>query len=258
MLVMMDSNEEATNPAAVALMRKHYPNLEVTKLEFGDINILLDNGSLLSIERKKVGDFLGSIPNGHVFNQVERMSNGAKYYAIVMLGDMSFDENDMVTVDGRITEWKGASVRAAIYAIQWSGCPIVWASNSGLPFVVAELIAICEKPEIHLQLNHKRIITFPPADQRLQILASFPGIGAKKAEALLMFSRDQFAEEAKKNGDGDDKYSTIAQALMWASAFPLIASKARPEGWGDKIVQTFRLALGLGRDEYIDIKKGGL
>lgn len=256
MLVMVDSNELATNPKAVALLRKYFPKLQVTQLEFGDINVVLESGNLLSIERKNVGDFLGSVGDGRVFRQIERMANGAKFYAIIMLGQMSFDKDDMVVVDGRVTGWKGVSVRAALYAVQWSACPIIWSSHEGLPFALQEAISFCEKPEKHMQtLGHKRIVTFPPIDPRTEILAAFPGIGLKKAESLLRFAKDQFKEEAKKRGDGEDEFSTIAEALMWASAFPLIASKARPEGWGDKIVQTFRLALGLDKNEYIEIKK---
>lgn len=257
MLVMVDSNELATNPTVVELLRKYYPKLEIMKLEFGDVNIVLENGALLSIERKNVSDFVGSIIDAHMFKQVERMAAGAKFYAIIVLGRMSFDENDMTVVDGRTTGWKGVSVRAAIYALQWSGCPIVWASHEGYPFAVQELINFCEKPEVHSTMSHKRIVTFPPVDQRVEILAAFPGIGMKKAMSLLKFSREKFNEEAIENGNTEDEYATIAQALMWASALLLINPKNRPEGWGDKVIQTFRVALGLGKGEYIDIKKEG-
>ena len=99
---------------------------------------------------------------------------------------------------------------------------------------------------------HKRIVTFPPIDQRVEIVASFPGIGLKRAESLLRFAKAQL-----DTGDPEDEYSTIAEALTWASAFNFIPSKSRPEGWGDKTVQNFRLALGLDKDQYIDIKKDG-
>lgn len=258
MLMMCDSNEEATNPAVIKLLRKYFPKLEVTKLEFGDINIVLDSGGLLSIERKKVGDFLGSIGDGRIFRQVERMSAGSKFYAVIMIGEMSFNKDDLTIVDGRETGWKGASVRAAIYALQWSGCPIVWTNTAGLPFAIKELIKFCEKPEKHQQiLGHKRVVTFPPVDLRAEILSAFPGIGLKKADALLRFSRQQLDEEAVKRGDRDDLYSTIAEALAWGSALNLIHRKSRPEGWGDNIIQNFRLSLGLDKDEYIDIKKDG-
>lgn len=253
MLIMIDSNEEATNSATVEYLRKYFPELQVTKLEFGDINIVLENGALLSIERKKVGDFLGSIADGRIFRQVERMATGAKYYAIIAVGDMSFDTDDMVVVDGRTTGWRGVSVRGAIYALQWSGCPIAWTNTHGLPFVINEMIQFCEKPDKHWQtLGHKRIVTFPPVDPRVELISAFPNIGLKKAESLLRFAKEQL----KESETDEDPYSSIIEALAWASAFPMIASKSRPEGWGDKIVQTFRLFLGLDKDDYIDIKKG--
>ena len=253
MLVMVDSNELSTNPKVVELLREYFPKLQVMSLEFGDINVVLENGSLLSIERKNVSDFLSSIGDGRVFNQVERMAAGAKFYAIIMIGKIEFDKDDMVVVDNHVTGWRGVAVRAAIYSLQWSGCPIEWCTTyDSLPFIVNEMIKFCEQPEVHLQkIGHKRIVTFPPVDSRVEIIASFPNVGLKRADSLLRFARDQ----NKEYKDIEDPYSTVIEALAWASAFPLIKSRARPEGWGDKIVQNLRISLGLDTQEYIDIRK---
>lgn len=253
MLVMVDQNELATNPKVVKLLQKYFPKLQVTSLEFGDINIVLESGSLLSIERKNVNDFLGSVGDGRVFRQVEQMANGSTYYAIILVGELKYTEEDMVIANGRETGWKGASVRAAMFAIQWSGCPMIMCNQAGFPLVIQELIQFCEKPSEHVQkLGHKRIVTFPPIDRRIDLLTMFPGIGLKRADALLRYVRDP----DKIYGDEPDGiYGTVAEALVWGSAMNLIKFNGRPADWGDATVENFRVSLGLDAQEYIDIKK---
>src|SRR5271157_2960067 len=189
MIVLVDSNEEATNPAIVEIMRTHFTELQVVPLEFGDVNIILEDGSILSIERKNVDDFLGSIGDGRVFRQVERMSNGSKFYCIILVGNIHFDKDDMTVTNGRTTQWRGKSVRGAMMAIQWSGCPILQSANDEMyPFTIMEAVEFCRKPIEHTQgLGHHRIVTFPPVELSLEILSAFPGIGFKRAQALMEF-----------------------------------------------------------------------
>lgn len=246
MIVIVDSNEEATNPAVVDTMRKSIPNLTVAHLTSGDVNVILDNGEVLAVERKNAADFLGSVADGRVFRQVENMANSAKFYCIIIVGEFSFDKEDMVVCNGRTTGWRGISIRGALYAIQFSGCPILFCRSSGYPDyteTLLEIVKFVSKPETHWQmLGHRRIVTFPPIDIQTEIIAAFPGIGLKRAKALLEF--------AGKKG----KRGTLAEALTWASAFPMLAESSMPEGWGKKVANNFRTMLGLADDEYLDIK----
>jgi len=245
MFILVDSNEQATNPKVLSRMQRVFPNLQITQLPFGDVNIVLDDGNILAVERKMPGDFLGSIGDGRVFRQVEAMSNGAKWCVIIIEGTFEFTQNDMVRIGLETTNWKGSSVRGAMMAIQWSGCPIVFTYPDNYPYVIADMIEFCNKPDIHRQsLGRKRIVTFPPIELKEEIVSAFPGIGLKRAKALFEFA-----------GSQHDGISTLAEALCWVSSFPKIASKSRPEGWGDKTVTNFRGALGLRDDEYIDIKE---
>lgn len=254
-MLMVDINEKATNPKQFSILEKAYPKLVLGNLMFGDINAILDNGSLLSIERKKVEDFLASIADNRVFKQVEEMSNGSQYYGIIMIGSLEFSpEDDVVIANGRKTNWKGSAVRAAMFALQWSGCPIAYINSPTLlPQTINEFVNICEKPKEHLHLKHNRIITFPPVDQRVQILASlFPSVGMKRAQSLLEFTAEM--EGVEEEGE---KYGKLSSAISYATLMPLIPRKKRPEGWGDSLVATIRTILGLKDDEYLDIVKEG-
>jgi len=248
MIVIVDSNEEATNPKIVKSLKRLFPKLKVQQLTSGDLNVVLDNGEVLAIERKEAGDFLSSIGDGRVFRQVEAMSNNSKWCAIVIQGIISFDEDDMTIVDGRETKWKGASVRGAMLAIQWSGCPIIYTASFpyGYAEIVADIIKFCSKPEVHHQsLGRKRIVTFPPISLSEEIVAAFPGIGLKRSRALINYAKDM---------DRSTDVS-LAKSLCWATYLPKFAYKSRPEGWGDKVVANFRLSLGLGQNEYLTIEE---
>lgn len=243
MFILVDQNEQATNAPVVQRLKRTFPNLSVENLAFGDVNIILDDGTILAIERKRARDFLGSIGDGRLFRQVEQMSNGAKWCCVIVEGSFEFSENDMCIVDGEETNWRGASVRGAMMAIQWAGCPILFTEN--FPSAVVDVIQFCSKPDVHYQaLGRKRIVSFPPVELKEEIIAAFPGIGLKKARSLFEFA-----------GAKNDGVSTLAEALCWATVLPMINPKGRPEGWGDKILLNFRAALGLKENEYLDIKE---
>jgi ERCC4-type nuclease len=247
MFVMVDTNEQSTNPVVVARLQQVFPNLQITTLLCGDVNIILDDGAILAVERKQAGDFLGSIADGRVFRQVERMAAGAKWSCIILTGALSFDKDDMAVIDGRATNWKGASVRGAMMAIQWAGCPIIGSTEEMYPYVLNDIIQFCSKPSEHQQtLGRKRVVTFPPVELKEEIIAAFPGVGLKRAQALFEFV------EGKNN---PEEGASLSEALSWISAFHLIAEKSRPEGWGNKTVLNVRTALGLQPNQILDIKE---
>jgi ERCC4-type nuclease len=250
MLIIVDANEQATAPWTVDDLRKHFGDKSVVigTPASGDLNILLSNGGILAIERKTPSDLLNSIGDGRLFHQVENMANHANYSVIVITGYMSYDpKDDFVVIDAK-TNWKGKSVRAALDAVQFSGCAIRTCSKNGYATTVGELYDLVNKSSgIHLQLKKRRVITFPPVSVPVEILSSFPGIGLKRAISLL-----EWASTTK----GDECSTTLAQAIEWASIMALVNKPDRPEGWGDAVVKTFRGSLGLQPDECMKIHKG--
>lgn len=277
MLIMVESNEnternkkdnnareqvglrrkDASNIRAVKRLQKLFPNLQQAPLACGDINVLLDSGGLLAIERKRAGDFLGSIGNGRIFRQVENMANNSKWHCVIIEGQISFDPNDLAVVPiydkydnlsgHETTGWKGASVRGAMYAIQWSGCPILVVEPVKLPYIIADLIQFCSKPAEHSQsLGRKRYVTFPPVSVTEEIVAAFPGVGMKKARSLIEFAQ----------GRNDNGVATLGETLSWGSILPLLDKKVRPEGWtGEKTIENFRTTLGLQTGEFLMIQE---
>lgn len=246
MIVIVDSNEQATSRRTMKEIEKVFPKFMVSKLASGDINVILDDGSILAVERKEIHDFLGSIADGRVFKQVENMASSAKYYAIVIEGSLQINyDSDMVVADGEITNWKGASVRAALFSIMWSGCPVSFAPKGCYAETVEEMVKIVSKNDEHFQKQHRRIITFPPIEIEQDILMAFPNIGFTRAESLLGYVGA--ANKGKQIG--------LAEALCWASMLNRIEKDGRPKGWGNAIIEDFRKTLGLEDGEYLDIRK---
>lgn len=255
MLVLVDKNEETNSPHVVEKLRKFYPKLEVTTLDCGDIKVILDGGDVLAIERKRAPDFIASIGDGRLFNQVERMAQSSKWSCVLIEGTIGYDRDDMAVIPiyddngnikaAEVTGWRGVSVRGAMYAVQWSGCPIISIEPYALPHMILDLAKFCEKPTEHTQkLGRKRIVTFPPTTLAEEIISVFPGVGLKRSRALLQFAKTQ----------NDTETATIAEALTWASAMHNIPKKFRPDGWGDMTIKNVRVALGLQDWEEFDVK----
>lgn len=242
MMYLVDSNEKATSERTIKELEQVFEDIIISKLQSGDFNAILEDGSILSVERKTVFDFLGSIGDGRLFKQVENMATHAKYYAVVIEGHLGFNKEDMTIADGQFTNWRGVAVRAALFTVMWSGCPIFFCPPGSYPFILEELVKITNKTDKRFQRNHQRIITFPPLDTEVDILMAFPNIGQVRAESLMDF--------AKEDGRG----GTLVGAFCWAAAFPLIKG-GRPKGWGNAMVNDFRKTLGLEKDEYLEIKK---
>jgi ERCC4-type nuclease len=244
MIIIVDQNEKATNPKIVSNLEKYFSKIIIANLNAGDVNIPLDDGSVLAIERKAPHDFLSSIADGRIFEQVESMALHAKYSAFIVTGSFTYrDKSDMCCIDGQDTNWKGASVRSTMNVIQYSGCPVIFCPENKYPEMIAEIYNTVNKPDERRAIRKNRIITFPPIDERIQFLAQFPGIGLKTAEEWL-----KFAGMMDDNADADG-YGTIASALEWVTIMSGIDKDVRPLGT-NKIL-TIRKFMGLASNAYM-------
>ena len=266
MIVIVDQNEKDTNPDVVASLKKNFSNVIVAnlphhdyggiKVTSGDVNIPLDDGSLLAIERKTPSDFLGSIPDRHIFNQVEVMAKHAKYSAIIVTGSFTYGAKDdmcyILKQDGErdITNWNGKDVRGAIVTIEYSGCPVIFCPPSRYCQTIAELYTTVNKPDKHQSIVKNRIITFPPCDDRIVFLAQLPGVGLKLAEGLLNFAGMMDGVQPDEDGN---TYGTLASAFEWMTILSQIDKDVRPAGWGAAKILTQRKFLGLNSNQYISV-----
>ncbi len=259
MIVLTDTNELATSPKTIARLKEYFGKenvivCNITKyagVTAGDVNVPLDDGTILAIERKTPTDFLSSI-TGHLQDQVEAMSRHAKYYSVIVTGSIQYGMNNTVLADHEITGWKANDVRGLVRAIQFAGCSIEYCPEDSYPMVIEEIYKTVNKPDEHQRLRRNRIITFPPLDERIQILAQFPGgakmkLGIKSATSLL-----KFAGTMDKNAD-EDGYGTLASAVHWATILVQIDQGSRPSGWSANKILTFRKMWGLASNEYIGV-----
>ncbi len=255
MLLIVDKSEESSNPKFVQMLKKNFAQVIVTnlphrihgntKVTAGDINIPLDDGNLLAIERKTPEDFLASISHRRIFNQVEVMANNAKYSAVVITGKISYGgKHDMTYINDEVTEWSGASVRAVIRAIQYSGCVVDFCPQDQFCNQITEIYKLVNKPDKHQSIVKNRIITFPPIDERVEFIAQMPGVGLKLADSLLIF-----AGKMENNAD-ELGYGSVAAALHWVTLLSQIDKAERPAGWGAAKILTIRKFFGLASDEY--------
>ncbi len=248
MILIVDQNEKATNPKIISSLEKHFSKVIISNLKCGDVNIPMDDGSVLAIERKAPYDFLASIADGRIFEQVESMALHAKYSAFIVTGTFTYkDKSDIVCIDGESTNWKGSAVRTTMTVIQFSGCPIIFCPENKYSETIAELYNTVNKPDERRGIRKNRIITFPPVDDRVQLMAQFPGVGLKLAESIMHWVK------VMENDTSEDEYPSIALTFHWLSIMAQIDKGSRPEGWGAKKILTFRKFMGLASNEYIAI-----
>lgn len=246
MIIVADVNEQSTNPAIIRLMKQHFGEGQVVvgSLLFGDYSIPLNTG-LLSIERKEPSDLLASIADGRLFRQVHEMVNNSRWPLVIVHGSLYYDVDDMLMVDGVRMGWRGASVRAALRAVQWAGCPVEFCPTGQFPMAVHEAINTAGKPDhAHYQVTKtkKPPIDFYPEQtdhrQRIEFLAGIPGIGIKRAKSLLEYVGGR-----------------LIDAMEWISLTYTSPSDAMPELWGKQTVDMTRQFLGLSAKEYILVKE---
>lgn len=257
MIIVVDKSEQDTSPSTIENLKHTFPNLLIanlphrqhgnTKVTAGDINIPLDDGNVLAIERKTVSDFLGSIPNRHVMNQIEVMHSHAKFVALIITGKLRYSVTDMVMDDRRETNWNGKDVRSLLRKIQLSPAIVEYCPEHEYANMVMEIYKTVTNIDNLPKIYKNRLVTFPPLDDRIQNIAQLPGVGIDTATSAITF-----AGMMDSNAD-EEGYGTVAGALHHISIMSHYGKDVRPAGWGAKRILTVRKFLGLKSNEYIGI-----
>ena len=245
----VDSNEAMQTPRVLLDISKDFAgcSIQVMKLQAGDINILVDD-KFICVERKAPGDFLASIGDGRLFNQAERMVSITPWSFFLIDGSINFDLDDLAYYDRVETKWNGAAVRAAMMTVQLAGCTLMQVGALKFSYMLKQIIDIAMKPVHEQKLRTMRAISYPPIEPAAEVLASFPGVGLKRARSLLEWVC------VHKPGC-DDKQGRLASAIEYATMMPLLELDTHPEGWGTVTVDNFRGMLGLDKNEYLSIVK---
>lgn len=157
-------------------------------LEIGDARIICADGYTISVERKTPSDFLSSIPNDHIFDQVARMmidktTTGALPY-LVITGEILRNPNSGMCIipgskhgDG----WNWNAVQGALLTIQEAGVPIIFCAGDMEYAPTLDRLAGRNKTTMIIN-PQKEIMPLTPQER---VLCAFDGIGPETAAGIL-------------------------------------------------------------------------
>jgi ERCC4-type nuclease len=153
----------------------------VQTLETGDLHIATDDDKLLIIERKAAMDFVNSIKDGRLFNQVARAKQITPYVYVVIVGSILPVRGGKTAINGNLTGWDYAAIQGVMVSIQELGAMIIHCADDN-DFVAAVVRLANRSRDVIPVMPVRDAAIFGGAET---ILASLPGIGVKKAVDLL-------------------------------------------------------------------------
>lgn len=153
--------------------------MTVQSLPYADAWLATGDATLL-VERKTVGDLLGSIADGRIFDQVARMVD-ASAWCYVVVTELPAVRSGYVWLQNRITKWKWASVQGALATVQEMGATVLFLENYGAYGPVLELLARRSREEVRIGRKREGVFATPGEI----VLSSLPGISVVRAQALL-------------------------------------------------------------------------
>lgn len=179
--ILIDSKE----PQWVKELNFNAPCM-VCELGAGDAWVIAGDGAKLVIERKTPRDFLESIKDRRLFNQAARMREESVWCYVVITGAILPDSKGKATIQGEThdlqqTGWEYAAVEGAkvslaelgVYPLHCDG------DRDYMPCIVR--LAARSRDSMPV-LPVRQATLFGGAES---VLASLPGIGPKKALAIL-------------------------------------------------------------------------
>jgi ERCC4-type nuclease len=108
----------------------------VQTLETGDLHIATDDDKLLIVERKAAMDFVNSIKDGRLFNQVARAKQITPYVYVVIVGSILPVRGGKTAINGNVTGWDYAAIQGVMVSIQELGAMIIHCADDN-DFVAA-------------------------------------------------------------------------------------------------------------------------
>lgn len=147
--------------------------IEFRELKVGDY-VVKD----IVVERKTVSDFISSMMNGRLLNQLEEL----KQYNQNLLIIEGISEKELYSEEGS-SGMNPNSIRGFLISILLKHkIPILFSKNSEDTAKFLKILSKRKEKEINLNANKK---TLNKKEQLQFIIEGFPGIGPKKAKALL-------------------------------------------------------------------------
>ncbi|ADY00503.1 ERCC4 domain protein [Vulcanisaeta moutnovskia 768-28] len=169
--IIVDSREYETAEEVIKWIKRLSCNIIPRKLDIGDY-VLPNN---MGIERKKAMDFISSIVDGRLFEQSKELLHAFNRAYVIVEGDLWRALN-------RRNVHKH-SVLGALGTLIDMGIRVLYTPDEeGTAYVMKSLVE---------RIGNKSIKSIPIKrgetirDTQIQFLSSLPGIGPKRAEALL-------------------------------------------------------------------------
>ena len=176
--VMIDSRE----PSWVQALEFGGAMKAITMLDAGDLWASTGDGAMVCIERKTSSDLLGSLSDERLWHQLSAMRAKSQWSYLVITGVLQPSSTGMTITDRGETGWKWASVQGALIRAQECGVVVVHAAGDGdYEGTVLRLCGRTRSSELVLKPVRTPTVLSPGE----QVLASLPGIGLDKAQALL-------------------------------------------------------------------------
>jgi ERCC4-type nuclease len=193
----------------------------ISLLDTGDVWALCSDGQIVVIERKTADDLLNTLRAGRLLPECARMLDVSRYAYLVITGSMAPDLNGMAVTARTVTGWQWAAVQGALLSIQELGIGVIhFGQDTDFEQAVKWLAGRRRDP----------VMLIPPVKtpQVLSvgesILASLPGIGLERAQAIMTHC------------------GTSAQALVFLTD---MSDAGKLDGIGPGIKAKIRAALGV-------------
>lgn len=175
--VLIDDRE----PAWAHSLRFGSALVAITHLETGDYQCTTDKDELIIIERKSPDDFLGSIKDGRIFQQVARMKELSTWSYVIITGLFASGQNGKLISAGRQTGWDLHSIEGAKLTLQELGIGVVHCQNDFAFGATVQWIAKRDRAAVSVKPQR----TANVYSEGEAVLAALPGIGWEKLQALL-------------------------------------------------------------------------
>jgi ERCC4-type nuclease len=171
----VDSNEASARKDILNFLRLSGVVVDIQKLAICDYVV----SDRVGIERKDVGDFLGSIKDGRLFNQAKAVVDAYERPIIILEGQVSRAL--------KRSSMKPAAVYGALSSLALDyGISVIPTEDTDSTAVLLQRLAYREQGQNNRAIQLRAVDrSLPLNKQQLFLLSGFPQIGTSSAEDLL-------------------------------------------------------------------------
>ena len=156
----------------------------ITMLDTGDVWVACADGALLACERKTSDDLLNTLAQGRLLSQAAELAKASQWAYLMITGMLYPGPENKTITDRGITGWVWSAVQGALLSIQELGVHIVHLASDA-EFEHGIMWLASRSHDAQMLIPPVKTSQFLNAGEAL--LASLPGIGIERAQALLEY-----------------------------------------------------------------------